>query len=65
MSSYAVKVTRAKIARLNYTKDHTHSHDVEYWLSAFLDCVSFVVDFRDLPMSITFVTHCNTSMSQL
>ena len=44
MSSYAVKVTRAKIATLNYTKGHTHSHDVEYWLRAFLDCVSFVTN---------------------
>ena len=44
MSSYAVKVTRAKIATLNYTKGHTHSHDVEYWVSAFLDCVSFVTN---------------------
>ena len=69
MSSYAVKVTRAKIATLNYTKGHTHSHDVEYWVSAFLDCVFLsqivVADFRDHPMSTTFVTHYNTSMSQL
>ena len=43
MSSYAVKVTRAKIATLNYTKGHTHSHDVEYWL---------------LELFVSFVTNC-------